>query len=102
MQTTPKSLNASPGPLQDLDDWEEVLKMRYPAAAVEGPPSVLSPSSDKKKEEFRNYEASARPCVREFYRLNHRHQTLDFVRNKKREYLALSRRTMGVWEAMEF
>ena len=27
---------------------------------------------NKKKEEFRNYEADARPSVREFYRLNHR------------------------------
>lgn len=40
--------------------------------------------------------------MREFYRLNHRHQTLDFVQAKKREYLTLDRREMGIWEAMEF
>jgi inositol oxygenase len=40
--------------------------------------------------------------VKDFYRLNHRHQTLDFVRQKKREYLPLRKRRMGIWEAMEF
>jgi inositol oxygenase len=74
-----------------LDEWEEDLLVRYPE---NGP--------GKKKEEFRNYEADARPSVREFYRLNHRHQTLDFVLAKKREYLPLRRRRMGIWEAMEF
>jgi inositol oxygenase len=56
----------------------------------------------KTQEEFRNYAADARSSVREFYRLNHRHQTLEFVLAKKREYLPLRRRRMGIWEAMEF
>ena len=33
--------------------------------------------------------------------LNHTHQTLDFVLEKKREYLSLNRKTMTVWEALE-
>jgi inositol oxygenase len=78
-------------PLTHLDDWEESLRARYPA---EG--------SGKAKDEFRDYRAEARPSVKEFYRLNHRHQTLDFVRAKQREYLPLRKRRMGVWEAMEF
>jgi inositol oxygenase len=78
-------------PLTHLDDWEESLRSRYPA---EG--------SGKAKEQFRDYRAEARPSVKEFYRLNHRHQTLDFVRAKRREYLPLRKRRMGVWEAMEF
>jgi len=81
------------GPMQDLDDWEEVLRERYPAPGAE---------SEKKKEEFRNYESSSRPSVREFYRLNHRHQTLAFVLAKKREYLPLRKKRMGMWEAMDF
>ncbi len=40
--------------------------------------------------------------MREFYRLNHIYQTRDFVREKKREYLSLKKRSMGVWEAMEY
>jgi inositol oxygenase len=51
---------------------------------------------------FRNYDSPARESVREFYRENHRYQTLDFVRGKKREYLGLDRKTMTVWEALEF
>jgi inositol oxygenase len=78
-------------PMTHVDDWEESLQARYPAAA-----------SDKPKEAFRDYRAEARPSVKEFYRLNHRHQTLDFVQQKKREYLPLRKRRMGIWEAMEF
>ena len=81
------------GPMQDLDDWEEVLRERYPAPGAE---------SAKKKEEFRNYQSSSRPSVREFYRLNHRYQTLAFVLAKKKEYLPLRKKRMGMWEAMEF
>jgi inositol oxygenase len=83
-------------PLNHLDDWEESLAARY------GPASGPLAAGCKKAEEFRNYRDDVRPTVREFYRLNHRHQTLDFVRDKKREYLPLARRRMGVWEAMEF
>lgn len=78
-------------PLAHLDDWEESLAARYPAA-----------THGKPKDAFRDYRAQARPSVKEFYRLNHRHQTLEFVLAKKREYLSLSRRQMGIWEAMEF
>jgi inositol oxygenase len=57
---------------------------------------------EKKKEEFRNYEADARPSVREFYRLNHHHQTYDFVQAKRKEFLARNRREMSIWEALEY
>jgi len=77
-------------PMLHLDDWEESLQTRYPAA------------DGKPKEAFRDYRAEARPSVKEFYRHNHRHQTLDFVLNKKSEYLPLRKRKMGIWEAMEF
>ena len=40
--------------------------------------------------------------VRDFYRLNHRHPTYDFVRDKKRELLRLDRRRMTVLEALDF
>jgi inositol oxygenase len=60
------------------------------------------PQPSKHPQEFRNYEAEARACVKEFYRLNHRNQTLDFVLAKKGDYLSLNRRTMTVWEALEY
>ena len=78
-------------PMNHVDDWEESLQSRYPAA-----------SSEKPKEAFRDYRAEARASVKEFYRLNHRYQTLDFVQQKKAEYLPLRRKRMGIWEAMEF
>jgi inositol oxygenase len=53
-------------------------------------------------DDFRDYSEKVRPAVREFYRLNHRHQTLDFVQEKKKQYLPMRTRRMGVWEAMEF
>ncbi len=55
----------------------------------------------KRPEQFRDYAAEARACVKDFYRLNHTLQTLDTVLEKKRQYLSLDRREMGVWEAME-
>jgi inositol oxygenase len=81
-------------PLPSLEDWEDDLRRRYPRPQPA--------AAGKQPEEFRNYQAEARPSVREFYRLNHRYQTLDFVLAKKREYLTLNRRQLGVWEAMEF
>jgi inositol oxygenase len=86
-------------PLASLDEWEEHLKERYPEASADG--SAFT-DPNKKKEEFRNYEAETRDTVKEFYRLNHRFQTLDFVSEKKREFLSLDKRTMGIWEAMEY
>jgi inositol oxygenase len=56
---------------------------------------------DKPEGEFRDYDTAA-PHVAAFYRENHKHQTLDFVRAKKAEYLPLRRRKLGVWEAFEF
>src|SRR2546421_10768925 len=86
-----RTMQNSTEPMQHVDDWEESLQSRYPAA-----------QSAKSKEAFRDYRAEARSSVKEFYRLNHRHQTLDFVRAKTQEYLPLRKRRMSVWEAMEF
>lgn len=78
-------------PLEHLHDWEEF---------VEG---QLYPEPDQKqKEDYRNYDNPARDTVREFYRLNHRHQTYDFVRQKEVDYLPLRKREMTIYEAIEF
>jgi inositol oxygenase len=86
-------------PLEDLDHWEDFLKERYPE---ENGKAFNATDPNKKKEEFRNYEAEARSTVREFYRLNHTYQTVDFVRSKEKEFLPKDKRTMGIWEAMEY
>ena len=78
----------NPTPLPHPDHWDDDVLRRYPPV--------------KSKAEFRDYDAEAKPCVKEFYRLNHRYQTVDFVRQERREYLPLRRKRMGVWEALEF
>ena len=81
------------GPLEDLDQWEEDLRRRYPEPASH---------STKTKEEFRDYRAEARPAVKEFYRLHHKHQTVEFVRAKRAEFLKRDKRKMGLWDGLEF
>src|SRR5437660_4835978 len=80
----------SDNPLRRLDDWEDFVERRYPLPA------------QKAQDNYRNYDKPARDTVRDFYRLNHRHQTYDFVRHKKQEFLQLSRRRMTVPEALDF
>ncbi|HEX4122413.1 MAG TPA: inositol oxygenase family protein [Verrucomicrobiae bacterium] len=92
----------SHSPLESMEEWEDFLKERYPEPAVSETAPFHAVDPDKKKEQFRNYEADARPTVREFYRQNHRHQTYDFAQAKRKEFLGLNRRNMGVWEAMEY
>jgi inositol oxygenase len=75
-------------PLESLEEWEAFLQKRYP--------------QPKEQSSFRDYGDNVRPAVREFYRLNHQHQTVDFVRRKEDEYLAKNHGAMGIWEAMEF
>src|SRR6267378_2986962 len=88
-------------PLAGLEEWEDFLKERYPEPQTAASPFKAT-DSEKRKEQFRNYEDDARPSVREFYRLNHRHQTYDFVQTRRKEYLSLNRREMSVWEALEY
>ncbi len=75
-------------PLQHLDDWDDFVASRY--------------REGKGEEEFRNYSAEANPGVAEFYRQNHAHQTVDFVRAKREEFLTLRRGKKSIWEAAEY
>jgi inositol oxygenase len=94
-------MNDSNRPLAGLEEWEDFLKDRYPEPATAAP-TFQATNPNKTKEEFRNYETTARPTVREFYRLNHKHQTYDFAQAKRKEFLSLARKQMSVWEALEF
>lgn len=95
MATTPNDNT----PLQSLEEWEDFVKERYPKPMAT---PFKATDATKTQEQFRNYEANARPTVREFYRLNHRHQTFDFAQAKRKEFLGLNRMQMGVWEAAEY
>ena len=76
--------------------------MRMAPDQITTPQNVpVGPDLPKAADEFRDYAAEARASVREFYRANHRFQTLDFVLRKKAEFLPPRRRRMSIWEAME-
>ncbi len=51
---------------------------------------------------YRDYSRETCSCVREFYRLHHRHQTFEFVLQKQKEWLPPRRRKMTVMEALDF
>lgn len=87
------SRDISKGPLESMEAWEDDLLERYPEK---------DDFNGKKKDDFRNYDESARDTVAEFYRLNHVHQTLEFARAKREEYAPLNRKEMGIWEACEY
>ena len=96
------TLTRNDAPLRDLDDLDAARLERYAPETPSDASNAAFTDANKAKEQFRNYEAEARDTVREFYRLNHRYQTLDFVLAKKQEFLPRQRREMSVWEAMEF
>jgi len=75
-------------PMQELDEWDDFVATRY--------------KEGKTEEEFRNYKADANPGVTEFYRLNHTHQTLDFVLGKKAGYCGLTRGKKSIWEMADY
>ena len=81
-------------PLNSLDEWEDDVLLRYPEPA--------SITKEKTTEEYRNYEEPGRDTVREFYRLNHKYQTYDFVMAKKADYLKFDKKEMPVWAAFDF
>lgn len=81
-------------PLGSLDEWEDDVLQRYPD------PDTIA--KEKSKEEYRNYDDPARDTVREFYRLNHTHQSYAFVQEKRKEFLQFNRKEMSVWDAFNF
>lgn len=81
-------------PLKHLDEWEEDLLRRYP-----DPDKIVD---GKSVEEYRNYDNPQRDTVREFYRLNHKYQTFDFVQKKRAEFLRFDKKEMPIWEAFDF
>jgi inositol oxygenase len=94
---------AEHSPLKSLDEWEDFVVSRYPQDGAADQDAVAEKlAHHKSKEEFRNYKEPPRDTVREFYRLNHTHQTFDFVRAREKEFLALDKKEMSCWEAIEF
>lgn len=81
-------------PLHNLDEWEDDVLKRYPD------PAAIA--KEKSTEAYRDYEAPARDGVREFYRLNHKYQTNEFVLAKRAEFLQFNKKEMPIWDAFNF
>lgn len=75
------------GPLQNPEQWDEFVQQRY--------------DPNRKTGDFRDY-SNTTPGVREFYRLNHTHQTRDYVMEKRKQFCGLNKTSMGIWEALEY
>jgi inositol oxygenase len=96
-------MSDSTNPLASLDEWEDDVLRRYPNAIESATTDATgTENTTKSKAAFRDYAKEARPSVREFYRLNHQHQTFDFVSEKREQYLGKTRARMSIWEAMEY
>jgi inositol oxygenase len=72
----------------DMEEWDEFLKGRY--------------QEGKSEEEFRQYDAEANPGVANFYKLNHEHQTYDYVLGKEKQYFGLDKSQKSIWDAAAF
>lgn len=77
-----------PQPLHHVDEWDDFVATRY--------------KQGKSEAEFRNYKADANPTVTEFYRQNHKYQTLEFVLGKRKEYCDLKRGKKSVWDMADY
>jgi inositol oxygenase len=72
--------------IENPDQWDEEVRARY--------------DPNRKKEEFRQYGEDVPTVIREFYRLNHTNQTLEFGKAKRRQWLGLNRAKAGIWETL--
>jgi inositol oxygenase len=66
----------------------------------------MTTAQDKPQTAFRDYATAEQDPtmqrVAEFYRLNHLHQTHDFVLAKKAQYLSFTKTSMSPWAALDF
>lgn len=86
MSTTESAIENQP--LHHVDEWDDFVAARY--------------KQGKSEEEFRNYKADANPTVTEFYRQNHKHQTLEFVLRKRKQYCDLKRGKKSIWDMADY
>ena len=85
------------GPMDHLDDWEESLAARYPADA-----SIPVPDRSAPTTAFRDYSQNVRPGDPRVLSAEPPPSDARLRPAKKRQYLPLRTKRMGVWEAMEF
>ncbi|MEJ1932737.1 inositol oxygenase family protein [Nostoc sp. NIES-2111] len=80
-------MRAAEGPLDNLDQWDDHVRNRY--------------QEGREESQFRDY-TQAPQGVKDFYLLNHRHQTHSFAKGKREQYAQLNHGERGIWDMMEF
>jgi len=94
-------------PLKDLDEIDDFRKEVYvtPTSTAEAKREAgksFATDPNKVEGEFRNYESNPRfERVRNFYDLQHKNQTLEYVESMELKYAKFGRMRMGIWEALE-
>ena len=58
------------------------------------------PTHAKESEDYRIYDENSPEHVKKFYRDNHHNQTLQFVLEKKAEYLPPKKMDLGIWDVV--
>ncbi len=62
--------------------------------------AIQSCDNAKPEHDFRDYDNVSEKVLK-FYRLNHTHQTLDFVVAQKKKYYPRNKKVMSIWDAMK-
>jgi inositol oxygenase len=88
-------ITPSDNPLRSLEEWDDDVLRRYPESSSQ-------PGDQKDVDDFRVYDDETPQHVQDFYRANHRNQTVEFNRQQRDKYLELNQRRMSIWEAMDF
>lgn len=70
------------------------------AALLAGMIHPAGAQENKPQDTYRNYTTDAPERVVNFYRINHKNQTYDYVLQKKAEYLPLRHAKMSIWDAI--
>ena len=69
-------ITPSDNPLRSLDEWDDDVLRRYPESSSQ-------PGDQKDADDFRVYDDETPQHVQEFYRANHRNQTVEFNRQQR-------------------
>ena len=88
---TDKPSSPESAPLKSLDEWEDFVEN-----------DVYPEAGEKARDDYRNYDEDTRDGVRDFYQLNHRCQTYEFVQQKRAKFLPMDQKSMTVFEALDF
>ncbi|XP_054787499.1 inositol oxygenase 4-like [Prosopis cineraria] len=82
---------------------EFVLDGGFPLPKSVSQNGFMAPEINAFGHSFRDYDAESerQKGVEEFYRLQHIHQTYDFVKRMREEYGKLDKAEMGIWECCE-